>query len=85
MVTARNVQNPLQLGVNGNVDSCAGFALAHSQHPTADMLAANADNIAAPLSSIQQKRERKSRAGADWMCGFKFRNVVFGPGSEPVR
>ena len=52
--------------------------------PSRDVLAAHADDIAAPLRGVEQQRQREARLGADRMMRLELRDLVLGPSVESV-
>src|SRR5262245_6458484 len=57
----------------------AGFLLFHCERAIADVLAAHADHVGAPLRGVEQEREREARLRADRMMRLELRDLFFGP------
>src|SRR5262249_59703923 len=63
----------------------AGLLLPDVQHTIADMLAAHAHHVRAPLAGVEQQREREARARADGMPLLKLGDFGICPAMEAVR
>src|SRR5262249_19071975 len=59
--------------------SAFGLALIDRENAATDMLASHFHDVAAPLDRVERERKCKPCSAADWMCGFKGFDVVFGP------
>src|SRR5262245_44835016 len=62
----------------------AGLLLLHHERAVADVLAAHAYHVGAPLRGIEQQREREARLRADGMIRLELRDLVFRPRVESV-
>src|SRR5258708_6402683 len=63
----------------------AGLLLPDVQYTIADMLAAHAHHVGAPLAGVKQQREREPRAGAGGMPVLKLGEFGSCPAMEAVR
>ena len=84
MFARRGVEHRAQFGMHRDRQRDAGLLLFHRQHAVADMLAAHAHHIAAPLRRVEQQCEREARLGADRMMRLELRDLVIGPSVESV-
>src|SRR5262245_65143270 len=62
----------------------AGLLLLHREHAVANVLPSHADHIGAPLSGVEQQREREPRLAADRMMRLELRDLVLGDRVESV-
>src|SRR6184192_659573 len=80
MLARRGVEHRLQLGKNRYRRQLgAGLLLFHCERAVADVLAAHADHVGAPLRGVEQEREREARLRANGMMRLELRNLFFGP------
>src|SRR5947207_9055333 len=75
----RGVEDRTQVRMHGDRELSAGFLLFHRELAVLDVLAAHADDIAAPLRGVEQQRQPKARLRADGMMRLELRNLVLGP------
>ena len=61
----RGVEHRAQFRMHRDRQRDAGLLLFQREHAVADVLAAHADDIAAPLRGVEQQRQRETRLGAD--------------------
>jgi hypothetical protein len=83
MFARRGVEHRLQVRMHRDRQRDAGLLLFHREHAVLDVLAAHADDIAAPLRGVEQQRQPKARLRADGMMRLELRNLVLGPVWNP--
>src|SRR5262245_55572372 len=84
MLARCGVEHRLQVRMHGNGQGRAGLFLLYGEHALANVLAAHAQDIAAPLCGVEQQREREARLRADRMMRLKLRDLFLAPRVESV-
>src|SRR5262249_9858846 len=74
-----------QLAMHRDSQGGTSLLLAHGQHAIANVLASDADHVAAPLCRVESERHCGPRFRADRMVRLELRDLVLGPSVVSVR
>ena len=72
----------VERGVHRDFHEVAGFFLADRQYAVADVLAAHAHHIAAPLTGVEQQRLRQPRLATDVVPFLELCDLGLRPGVD---